>query len=246
MPHTRLLIGCGAMMINSTSVGALDAIEVPLSRADKLRILKAYLRELSGGLLASFLVTAFVSTGFVWLVLRLWTNYQSTSLMALAIAAVFGAVVVVFLLLKESKYTAILLGDLRNGTYQQISVKAQSGIAVDMQNGQPAIALDCGSHTLVLSGNWWRNRTRRDVWTSDAARLGFPSDSFILSRLKSSGRVFSVRADGRRLPIKSEKPIDPELGIELGPCRESHVIERSLGSIPMQRTSRQTLHPKAG
>ncbi|MFO0260242.1 MAG: hypothetical protein ACK53V_01345 [Planctomycetota bacterium] len=89
------------MMINSTSVGALDAIEVPLSRADKLRILKAYLRELSGGLLASFLVTAFVSTGFVWLVLRLWTNYQSTSLMALAIAAVFGAVVVVFLLLKE-------------------------------------------------------------------------------------------------------------------------------------------------
>ena len=47
------------MMINSTSVGALDAIEVPLSRADKLRILKAYLRELSGGLLASFLVTAF-------------------------------------------------------------------------------------------------------------------------------------------------------------------------------------------
>lgn len=233
-------------MINSTSIGALDVIEATLSRADKLRILKAYLRELCGGLLASFLVTAFVSIGFVWLVLRLLTNYQSISLMAMAISAVLGAAVVVFLLLKESKYSAVLIGDLRNGAYQQISVKAQSGIAVDLQNGQTAIALDCGSHTLVLSGSWWRNRTRRDVWTSDSAQLDFPADSFILSRLPSSGRVFSVRADGRRLSIKSEKPIDPELGIELGTCRESHVIERSLGSIPMQRTSRQKFIQRQG
>jgi len=209
-----------------------------LLESDLKRISQSYVVEVLRDLWLTFLIVGFLSTGIALFFFRLLTAYQFTSLRSLAVGCTFGLVAVVYLLTKEAKHFFALRADFKNGTYEQLFVKPKLGIAVDLPSGQPAIALDCDAHTLVLINNWWMNLQRKEIhWEGPGARLNFPSTQFSISRLPISGRVFCVTSVGSRLQVKLEKPMEPELQIDMKNYVDSYVVAQPLNSLHLNRGS---------
>ncbi|XZE36946.1 hypothetical protein SH501x_002534 [Pirellulaceae bacterium SH501] len=207
-----------------------------LPESDAKRIFKSYFGEVRGDLLSTGLIVGFLSMGAAWFVFRFFTSYQLTSLRSLAVGCLFGLLAAFYLIIKEAKHFFALRSDLNNGIYERLSVRPKRGIALDLPNGIPVIALDCGSHTLLLVGDWWKNRQRGEIhWEGSNVRTNFPSTHFSICRLPLSGRVFCVKSDGSKLPIKREKPMEPELKIDIENYFDSYIVAQQLSSLDFNR-----------
>lgn len=226
-------------MTNSASVSTFSVVSMDLPEDDAKRIFKSYVGELRGDLLSTFLLVGFLSMGAAWFVFRFLTSFQYASLRSLAVGCAIGLCAAFYLITKEVKHFVALRADLKKGRYEKLSVKPRHGIAVDLPGGLPAVALDCDSHTLIFISDWWKNPQRDEIqWEGLDVRKNFPSTQFSISRLPVCGRVFCVKSDGSKLPIKREKPMEPELQIDIANYFDSYVVAQPLSSLDFNRATK--------
>lgn len=215
--------------MNDTKLAvAIVEISVPVQR----RVWRNYTRGLLNDLAVTFAVVSFFVLGLVRVILALVGNIQAPEKVAVAVGCAAGILACSYLAVMTAAHFREVKSDLRAGKCEAVSVAAAEARAVDLPDGRAAVALNCGEHTLVIIGNWWKSSLRKNIeWSFRGPNRAFPATRFVLNRLPGSGVVVSINVIGERLRVKRGAPMEPELHLSIPKYMNAYWINRNLREL---------------
>jgi hypothetical protein len=200
---------------------------------------RAYYRDIVSGVVATLLIAAIAIFGFSYMVLDLFLRLRHSTLIALIIGLTLGLCAVSYGLAGAVSEYRLLRRDLTSACCQIVRVSSTYVLYVYLPykyHTFNALAFDCGDHTLLLVGEWWKpKRGRPDIaWHPASAQKSFPNSNFSIRRLPLSGRVLSVEVDGTKLKAKREKPVEPVIELDVPNFMDSYYVEKKLADITLK------------
>lgn len=217
-------------------MGSFENKTDEISPAEARAVWQVYRRHLVADLLGVYVLLAFWMFGAAWIVLSIFFSLKYKSLAALGIGLCLGLLGVIYMLVTEVREYVCLRSDLKSKRCEELTVTCEFALAVELTNSQPAIALNCGTYTLLLVGNWWIDRRRTDIsWSPASARKSFPSTSFSIRRLPRSGLVVSVNVNGTKLKVGRNKIMPPELELDVPAFVDSFYTKAELDTLKLNQ-----------
>lgn len=215
----------------------LTSIDISKNHASQL--LRESTKDIRGNMLFAYLFATFWIFGAAgilqfFLAIDVTPSVLLLAMISILMLGIIGPLFAVFAFLPEHR---ALRADLDAGICEKITVVPARAIVVLLMNGAEGIALDCGSHVVVLQHSWWANDAPAGIkWSPKNSKRWFPSSRFSIYRLPRTGRVIAVEVEGEKIDVEladTESPDCALLELEFPKTMDCYFIEMPFEDVKL-------------